>query len=387
MLPINSFDSIRPFHDTEVHAAILSILDEPMLKTIMQFAFPNQTEAEWKAQLKTVHSTQDFQARFVSKIIRRILETSSQALTTSGFETLSPDAAYLYISNHRDIFLDTSLINLTLFEHGLRLTASAIGDNLVRHPFLNKIAKINRNFLVLRGLTPRELLQSSIVMSKYIHHLLMEQHRPVWLAQREGRTKDGKDATHAGVLKMLSMAAGKMDLLTYFKQLKVVPIAISYEYDPTDILKIPELLAQARQEKYIKGEKDDFNAIITGITGQKKRIHIATCTDFNAELDTLKDITNPNQFIKSLTQVIDNQIISNYKLWPSNYIAADLQTDSEQYAPFYSVAEKTYFVERMQKRIDRDNPAIVAPFLEMYANPVHRNAPKLACSTIGYSPK
>ncbi|MEN9609764.1 MAG: hypothetical protein RLZZ628_578 [Bacteroidota bacterium] len=366
----HKFDRIRPFYDSEVHAAILSILDEPLLKKMMQFAFPTATEAEWKAKLTNIRQVDDFKKLIVSKVLYRVVQTTASGLTAAGFERLDKQAAYLFISNHRDIVLDASLINLMLFEHHLSLTASAIGDNLVRQPFLNTLAKVNRNFLVLRGLSPRELLQSSRLMSEYIYMLLTEERRSVWLAQREGRAKDGNDATHPGVLKMLAIAAEKENLVAYFKQLNIAPIAVSYEYDPTDVLKMPELLAKARNEKYVKAENEDFNSIVTGITGEKKGIHICVSNDFNADLEKIEGVTNPNQQIKLITQLIDNHIFKNYKLWSSNYIAADLQTQSEVYSDHYTADEKAYFVERMQKRIDTKNPLIKAQFLAMYANPV-----------------
>ena len=307
----SKFDAIRPFYDSEVNQAIQSILHDPLLQGIMNYAFPNIEIADWKKHLESIESTQDFQGQIVAKILERVLADSSEGLTTSGFEALDPQKAYLFISNHRDIILDTSLINLTLFRHKLILTASAIGDNLLKKPLLYTLSRINRNFLVQRGLSPRELLQSSKLMSEYIATLIKNDNRSVWLAQREGRTKDGNDATHTGIVKMLSMAAEKEDLISYFKALNIVPIAISYEYDPTDALKIPELLANATNEKYVKSENEDFTTLLTGITGQKKHIHIHAGTPIQADLNALSSITNANQLIKAIAQLIDNQIIDN----------------------------------------------------------------------------
>ncbi len=364
------FDAIRPFYDSEVNQALRSIVNDPMLKEIMRYAFPNVEAAMWRKQLESIESTHEFQGQIVAKILERVLVDSSEGLTTSGFEALDPEKAYLFISNHRDIILDTSLINLTLFRHKLILTASAIGDNLLKKPLLYTLSRINRNFLVQRGLSPRELLQSSKLMSEYIATLIKNDNRSVWLAQREGRTKDGNDATHTGILKMLSMAAEKEDLIAYFKLLNIVPVSISYEYDPTDALKIPELLANATNEKYIKSENEDFNTLLKGITGQKKHIHIHAGTLINADLDALSDITNANQFIKAVAQVIDNQIVSNYKLWATNYVAYDILNASDKYAAHYDFKEKEAFLHRMTTRIDGEKPDAVEHFLAMYANPV-----------------
>lgn len=372
MTNTNKFDTIRPFYDEEVNPALISVLEDPLLKAIMEFAFPDLSVETWKNQLRNIHSTQDFQAQIVSKILYRLLSVTASGVTSSGFDSLDKDIAYLYLSNHRDIVLDTSLINLKLFENDLILTASAIGDNLVRMPFLNILAKINRNFLVLRGLSPRELLQSSKILSEYIYTLVTEGKRSVWLAQREGRTKDGNDATNPGILKMLAMAGGRENVVTYFKKMNIVPIAISYEYDPTDALKIPELLANANNEKYVKAENEDFNSIAKGIMGQKKGIHIEVGTCLNEELDRIEHLENTNQQIQMIAQIIDRQIIKNYKLWSSNYIAADLRTQSTHYATHYTAEEKNFFIERMNNRIDATNSQIVDLFLSMYANPVLR---------------
>lgn len=366
----SKFDAIRPFYDSEVNAAIQTILHDPMMNTIMAFTFPEKTEAERLAILSNIHSGQAFQGEVAYFGLKKILEISSEGLSASGFEKLDKNTPYLFISNHRDIFLDTSLLNYVLYERGLILTASAIGDNLVKMPFLNTIAKINRNFLVLRGLLPRELLQSSRLMSEYIHELLTVDNRSVWIAQREGRTKDGNDATNPGILKMIVMAAGKENLATYFKKLRIVPVSISYENDPTDALKLPELLAKMNNEMYVKHEKEDFNSILQGLLGQKRHIHFHAGDILDTELDSLSETENANQQIKILAQLIDKQIIGNYKLWASNYIAFDLLHNTNQYAANYSDTEKRAFEERLNAKVTTDNAQARQCFLEMYANPV-----------------
>lgn len=370
----SKFDNIRPYHDEEVNAAIKTIMHEPMMHTVMQFIYPEKTEAEWTEILSNVHSTQDFQGNVAYLGLQKILKQSSDGVSNSGFEKLDKDASYLFISNHRDIFLDTSLLNYILYEKGLIMTASAIGDNLVKMPFLNTVAKINRNFLVLRGLSPREMLQSSKLMSEYIKELVMVENRSVWIAQREGRTKDGNDATNPGILKMLAMAAEKENLVDYFKKLRIVPVSISYEYDPTDSLKLPELLAKKNKQPYVKHEKEDFNSILNGLLGQKKHIHFHVGDVIDKELDNIPNIENANLLVKSLAQIIDKQIIRNYKLWPSKYIAYDLLYETDKYAAHYSQAEKLAFEERMATKVDAQIPETRQCFLEMYANPVVNKA-------------
>ena len=366
----SKFDAIRPFRDEEINAAVRSIMHDPMMDAVMQFTFPDKSQAEKEAILSSIDSIQDFQGKIFYPALTMILKQSSDGLTHSGFEKLDKNTAYLFISNHRDIILDTSLLNYILFERGMMLTSSAIGDNLVQIPFLNTISKIIRNFLVLRGLSPRELLQSSKTMSEYIQHLLTIEHRSVWIAQREGRTKDGNDATNSGILKMISMAAGKQNTALYFKKLRVVPVSISYEIDPTDSLKIPELLAKTNNETYTKHAKEDFNSILKGILGQKKRIHFHAGDVLDADLDAVAETENVNQQIKLITQLIDNQIVDNYKLWSNNYVAHDLLNENNQFTAHYTEGEKAAFEERLNSKVPADNAQARQLFLEMYANPI-----------------
>jgi 1-acyl-sn-glycerol-3-phosphate acyltransferase len=368
---MSKFDSIRPYYDSEVNEALISSLHHPMMKALMNFTFPEQDDEVWKEQLKRTHSIRDFQINFVYQSIQRVLEKSSEGLTTSGFEKLEPNTSYLFISNHRDIILDTSLLNVSLFDHGLVMTASAIGDNLVKKDFLLKLSKLNRNFLVQRGLSPRELLQSSKLMSEYMYHLLSKENRSVWIAQREGRTKDGNDATHQGVLKMVAMASDEKNCMDYFRKLKVVPVSISYEYDPTDALKMPQLMALANDEVYIKEKNEDFITLLSGIIGQKKRIHIHIGDVLEKEYDAIIAKTNnSNKQIQALAQVIDDSILQSYKLWPTNYIAYDILNNSERFSNYYSDKEKQLFERRLELKIDADNDVLREGFLAMYANPV-----------------
>ncbi len=368
---MQKFDAIRPFYDAEVNDGIKSSINHPMMKALMNFTFPDMPDEVWKEQLLKTHSIRDFQCNFIYQSVQKVLQKSSDGLTTYGFEKLEKNTSYLFISNHRDIILDTSLLNAALFEHGLVMTASAIGDNLVKKSFLLTLSKLNRNFLVLRGLPPRELLQSSKLMSEYIGQLILRENRSVWIAQKEGRTKDGNDATHTGVLKMLAMGADEENLMSYFKKLKVVPVSISYEYDPTDALKMPQLIAEANNEIYVKEKNEDFMTLLSGIMGQKKRIHIHIGDVLDHELDAIAgESDNSNKQIQALAQVIDDAILTNYRLWPTNYIAYDLLHATNQFAAKYTEIEKQLFERRLDLKIDQNNKVALEGFLNMYANPV-----------------
>jgi 1-acyl-sn-glycerol-3-phosphate acyltransferase len=368
---MNKFDAIRSFYDSEINEGIIKVIDHPMMKALMNFCFPGTDDEIWKEQLRKTHSIRDFQCNFIYYGVQQVLEKSSEGLTTSGFEKLEKNTAYLFISNHRDIVLDTTLLNSSLFEHGLDMTSSAIGDNLVKKSFLKTLAKLNRNFLVLRGLSPRELLVSSKLLSEYMAQLLLHENRSVWIAQREGRTKDGNDETNPGVLKMIAMGSDEPNIMDYFKKIKIVPVSISYEYDPTDALKMPQLLAEANNEIYKKEKNEDFKTLLSGIIGQKKRIHIHIGDVLDTEIDDIiKNVDTTNKQVQALAQVIDDSILSNYKLWTTNFIAYDILNCSNRFAHLYTENEKLLFERRLEMRIDHEHPVAKQGFLDMYANPV-----------------
>jgi hypothetical protein len=368
---MSQFDSIRPFYDAEVNAAIREIVDDTMLDAMMQFTFPEDQSKSWKERMKHTHSLRDFQINFIYPAVRKVLEMSSEGLTLGGFEQLEPNTAYLFISNHRDIILDTSLLNASLYENGLVMTTSAIGDNLIKKPFLQILSRLNRNFAIKRGVIGRALLESSLLVSQFIHKSLLRENRSVWTAQREGRTKDGNDLTQKGVLKMLTLAEKGSNPFGFFDKIQLVPVSISYEYDPTDSLKIPELIAKSKEEIYVKGENEDFITLLSGIMGSKKRIHIQVNKILTEEVRQLKKEDLPqNEKLSKLSELIDREIWKGYKLWPSNYIAYDLLQQKSQFASQYTEVEKASFEKRLSQKVNQKNPLEVENFLQMYAHPV-----------------
>ena len=369
---MQNFDDIRFYNDEEVNDALQSYVKHPMIKALLQFTFPEMEYADIKAIAAECHSIRDFQSKIIYYSVEKVLEKSSEGLTSVGFDALEKGESYFYISNHRDIVLDTCLINYTLYDHDLVMTASAIGDNLVQKPFLMALSKLNRNFLVLRSQSPREMLKSSMKLSEYVKTLMLDEGRSVWMAQRQGRTKDGNDITQQGVLKMVGMAKGDMDILDYFAKLKIVPIAISYEFDPTDMLKMPEVLAKRMKEEYKKSANEDFNSIMQGALGHKGRIQLAagdvlTAKDFD---EIRAKNLSVNDQLQEVAALIDRAVYKNYKLWPANYIAYDLLKNEERFTDKYTEKEKRQFDRRISRRVDTKNPLALNSYLLMYANPV-----------------
>lgn len=368
---MSKYDSIRFYNDDEVNAVLCELINHPLLKALLSFTFPGKPLEEIQNIFQNIHSIYEFQRDIVYYTMRRILEQTSDGITTTGFETLDDHTPYLFISNHRDIILDTSFLNVMLLENKKIMTASAVGDNLVQRSFHMKLARLNRNFIVKRNLSPRELLGSSKLMSEYMYHLLSNENRSVWIAQREGRTKDGWDMTHQGVLKMIAMASDEEDLMDFFKKMKIVPVSISYEYDPTDKLKMPQLLAKLNDEEYIKEKNEDFVNLMSGILGQKKHIHMHVGKVLDVELDHIKSIeSNSNKQIQLLAKELDKHIVGNYRLWPTNYIAYDLLNESNEYTEFYSEKQKQLFLRRLELKVDKSKRQLYNSFLTMYANPV-----------------
>lgn len=368
---MSKFDSIRPFYDAEANEAIRKIINDPMLEAMMGFTFPDKNPKIWKEMMLQTHSLRDFQIKFIYPALMQVLEKSSDGLTTGGFEALKPNTAYLYISNHRDIILDTSLLNACIYEKGLVMTTSAIGDNLIKKPFLHTLSRLNRNFAIRRGLTGRSLFESSLMVSEFIRKSLLHENRSVWTAQREGRTKDGNDITQKGVLKMLTLAESGDNPFGLFEKIQIVPVSISYEYDPTDTLKMPELLAKSRDEKYVKHENEDFVNLLRGLLGTKKRIHIQVNGVLDQEVKAISgmEISQPEK-LSRLASVLDEKIWKGYRLWPSNYIAHDLLHGNEDFSSFYSKEEKDAFEKRLLGKLDTSDPALLKSFLSMYAYPV-----------------
>ena len=368
---MSKYDHIRPYHDNEVNQALKAIGSHPMVKSMLKFIYPQANEEYIEEQLANCNSIRDFQTSIITRGIQNVLSRSSHGLTTSGFDKLEKDTAYFYISNHRDILLDTCLINISLFYNDLIMTASAIGDNLVKKSFLMELARLNRNFLVQRDLGPREMLKSSKLMSEYMSEKVLVDNRSIWIAHREGRTKDGNDLTQQGVLKMIALGRGETPIFDYFKKIKIVPIAISYEFDPTDMYKMPELMAKHYEEEYIKSSNEDFNSILKGLTGQKKRIHISAGEVLDLELDEIANSQEPvNKQFQKLASVIDDKIHYYYKLWPTNYIAYDMLFKTDKYIANYSDKEKRQFERRVERRVDMSDNVALQSFLSMYANPV-----------------
>ena len=368
------FDDIRPYNDAEVHPALERIVANPLLSNIAQYLFPGQDENLFKQLLLSCHSKEDFQVKVMSQIVARILQSTSKELTFSGLEHFGGDAKHLIVSNHRDIVLDSAIIQLILFKHGVATTEIAVGDNLITSSFIEDITRSNKMIKVIRSTNPREVYTTSKILSEYMRYNVSTGKSSVWIAQRNGRTKDGLDMTEQGLLKMFDMS-GSGDFVKDFAELSILPTSISYEYEPCDIQKAVEMYVSKRQ-KYVKAEGEDLKSILTGIMQPKGNIHIS----FNEPL-TMEEIEaasqlDKNERFKAVCTAMDKKIIANFKLWNNNYIAYDMLNSGGEFAVKYSAQEKAAFEGYMAAQLaavklpDVDMDELKEIFLSIYANPV-----------------
>jgi hypothetical protein len=367
------FEDIRPYKDLEVRAAIERIIQAPEFYAVMNWVHPELSNDEIRQIALNVKNTYDFQKYFMHVGIRKIVERTSDGLTCEGFERINNQQPHLYVANHRDIFLDSGILQILLFEREINTTQITFGSNLMQG-ILVDIGKVNKMFKVERGVTRKQLYESSLKLSSYIRHVVANKRESVWIAQRNGRTKDGIDLTQTGVLKMFSQS-GEKDFVQNFNELNLTPLVISYEYEPCDFLKTQELYVLQTQGSYTKQKNEDLNSILRGILDYKGRIHLAVAESISLEelnqIDAAEDTFNKK--IDLLTKVIDKRVYQNYKLWPTHYIAADLLNNDNQYSSHYSTEDKLKFEKHLEQKLALlvgEYHILRDIFLKIYANPV-----------------
>ena len=373
-MDLTKFDDIRPYNDSEVHPALERIVANPLFSNVAQYLFPGQDENMFRQLLLSCNSKEDFQVKVMSQIVAKILQGTAKELTFSGLEHFKGGKKHLIVSNHRDIVLDSAIIQLILHQHGVETTEIAVGDNLITSSFIEDITRSNKMIKVIRSSNPREVYTTSKVLSEYIRYNVASQKSSVWIAQRNGRTKDGIDVTEQGLLKMFDMS-GSGDFVKDFAELSILPTSISYEFEPCDIQKAVEMYVSRRQ-KYVKAEGEDLKSILTGIMQPKGNIHIA----FNepVSLEEIQDASqlDKNEKFKAICTAMDRRIVAEYKLWGNNYIAYDMLNATNEYASMYTAEQKAAFEGYMAVQLasvklpDIDMVELKEIFLSIYANPV-----------------
>ena len=372
MMNIHDFDDIRPFLPEELPAVYDRLLADPAFMQVLAYVYKDIPQEQLVALMRSCKTNLEFQQRMVYPMLKHLVATAATSLTAnfSAIES-EKDRQHTFISNHRDIVLDSALLSVVLIDSGLNTVEIAIGDNLLIRPWIRDLVRVNKSFIVQRALTMREMLMASAKMSRYMHFCINEKHENIWIAQREGRAKDSNDRTQDSVLKMMAMGG---DL----RQLNIVPLSITYEYDPCDYLKAQEFQNKRDIEGFKKSQQDDLDNMRIGILGPKGKIHYHAAPCINAWLDTLpKDMPKADYF-RQVAEHIDREIHLHYHLYPGNYVAADLLQGEkgETFRDHYTAEQRAQFEDYLAKKLSMvqlqqpDLPYLRERFLTMYANPV-----------------
>ncbi|MDR0981825.1 MAG: 1-acyl-sn-glycerol-3-phosphate acyltransferase [Culturomica sp.] len=366
----SNFTQIRPYEGVEIPAAVERLVHSEDFLTTMSFLSKTDKKT-LTSNLQQVKSRDEFQTAFFIKLIKAILAHTSNGVTVKGLENLNPKGSYLFISNHRDIILDSAILNMLLIDNSFKYTQAAIGSNLFVNPWVTDMVKLNSCFTIERDISVKEMVRSSFLRSEYIRQLLKSGKNSVWIAQREGRTKNGDDRTQASLLKMLSMS-GKGDFEENIRELNVVPVSISYEWEPCDDLKTYELYTKTVSE-YVKTPEDDMNSMKQGLFGYKGHIAFVIGNPLDKELEAIASLPSNGAKADALAASIDKIIHSNFKLSANNYIAYDLLHSVNKFGEKYTDNEKDEFIKVMFAKLDKleGNKSLLNNFfLEIYANPV-----------------
>ncbi len=369
-MTIHDFDDIRPFLPEELPEVYDRLLADPEFKAVLAFVFPDIPFEALAQRMRSCSTNLEFQLQMVYPMLHQLLQKAATSLT-SNFQPIDGERArsHTFTANHRDIGLDSALLSYALHDNGYNTVEIAIGDNLLIRPWIRDLVRVNKSFIVQRALTMRQMLLASAHMSKYMHFCINEKKENIWIAQREGRAKDSNDRTQESVLKMMAIGG---DL----RNLNIVPLAITYEYDPCDYLKAQEMQNKRDIEGFKKSQQDDLDNMRTGIFGWKGKIHYHAAPSINAWLDTLPADMPKADYFRAVAEHIDQEIHRHYHLYAGNYVAADLLRNNTEHADHYNSEEKARFEAYLQKKMGMiqlnkpDLPFLRECILTMYANPV-----------------
>ena len=386
-MTIHDFDEIRPYEPEEMPIVFEELLKDRQFNMLMKGFAPwlpkGVRNALLRLMFKGVKTSQDFQVRFMKPVVKLELWQCTKGTTFSYPEEMRKDERYLFISNHRDIVLDSAILDLMLFNNGFEKTCEiGIGDNLLIYPWIKKLVRMNKTFTVRRGLTAHEMMRSSMLMSQYMHFAINEKRENIWIAQREGRAKDSDDRTQDSVLKMFCMGYSNDNVnhnlnpvIEALKHLHIAPLTISYEHDPCDYLKAQEFQAKRDNPQWKKSKQDDLDNMKTGIMGKKGRVHYELSPCINPWLDTLDPTLPKKDILRQVAEHIDHEIHSRYRIYPCNWIAMD-ELDGTNNSDKYTEKDKADFEQYLKGQIAKvsipnpDEAFLRERMMTMYANPL-----------------
>ena len=368
------FEDIRPFYDEEVNGVISSLIQEEGFKRAVHFIMPDMDYDKLAQELSTYTTKDDFQAKAAVPVLLSLVKRTTSSLSLSGIENIRKSERYTFMSNHRDIVLDASFLNLLLWQRGFTTSEVAIGNNLLKLPWISNLVRLNKSFIVKRNVSGRKMLEFSHRLSAYIHFAIKIKHQSVWIAQREGRAKDSDDRTQESLIKMLALG-GNDDLWESIRSVNIVPVSISYEYDPCDYLKAREFQMKRDNPRYKKSPGEDILNMGTGILGYKGKVVFRIATPINQTLAQTVPPHDKADEVACITHTIDQSIHSNYEIYAGNYVAYDLLFGT-QFEDKYTPQEKETFMQYLDQQLGKiempnpDIPFLKEKILEMYANPL-----------------
>ena len=369
------FDEIRAYSDQELLPALHRLWEDQEFRAVVAAVPFIGSIGELEQASLQCTSVKQLHKTIIHKLLSQLADKTCASLQSEGFESLDPDKAYIYMSNHRDIVLDSSFLNVILLNHGLDSCETGIGDNLLIRPWIRDFVRANKSFVVKRNLSVREQLLATADLSAYISHTLQEKKQSIWLAQREGRAKDSDDRTQKSILKMLIFGE-KGNILEKLASMHLIPSSISYEFDPCDYLKAKEMQLKRDQSDYKKSREDDLLSMKTGIMGYKGRVFYKAGACISEEIIKMDAAMPKKDLIEKIADLMDLSIHANYRLYPNNYIAADLLDEADTFVRSYSRNEREKFTEYLQQQLDKielpckDEAFLRRRMLEMYANPL-----------------
>ena len=372
---MENFDDIRPYNDNEVVEVIDRLLKDPDFKRKITYVFPNEGWEQFEALMRTFKTKREFQHGLIKETVYKLVRKSNSSVESAGLENIEKGKAYTYISNHRDIILDASILSSILAYNGHETTEIAIGDNLLLHPWIEDLVRLNKSFIVKRGVSIRQMLEVSKHLSQYIHYAINGKKESVWIAQREGRAKNSNDRTQESLLKMLAMGSDK-DILDSIEELNISPVTFSYEYDPCDYLKAKEFQQKRDNPEFKKSKEDDRINMETGIFGYKGTVHFQFGKLITPALRKLDTTIGKAELITSIAALIDKEIFLNYRFYPINYISYDRLWGNNHFRDQYTQSDLVAFDKYLQTQLDKidlpnkDIPFLTERILEMYAYPV-----------------
>jgi len=373
------FDEIRPYSPEELPAVYDALLSDSGFMELVDRMFPSLSHEQFAALLRSCKTNQEVQEKIIYGVVQNIEKqhTDGVSLDTNA---LDPEKRYTFVSNHRDIVTDPTFLSKGLVDNHFPCTVEiAIGDNLLVYPWIKRLVRVLKAFIVQRSLHMREMLISSRRMSRYMHFAIAEKHENIWIAQRQGRAKDSDDRTQDSILKMMAMG-GEGTPIERLIQLHIVPLSLSYEYDPCDYLKAMEFQLKRDDPHYVKTGANDLLNMQTGLTGYKGRVHFAAAPCMDEWLRKQEGMTDKNAFFEKAARHIDHEIFTHYRLYPCNYAAADMLRGGERFKAHYTEEEKKHFEEYLASRIalidlpNKDEAFLRERILTMYANPALNKA-------------